>query len=78
MKRLLIKLLLWITGGKMFLVPAEVVKILPQVKMLCSLVDKKEQSGEWKRHQVYASLIKLHPEISRRNIALAIEVALSF
>ena len=35
-----------------------------------------DASGEWKRHQVYASLIKRHPDASTRLLALAIEVAL--
>lgn len=33
------------------------------------------QSGEWKRHQVYAKLIKQFPEESRNEIALALEIA---
>lgn len=32
-------------------------------------------SGEAKRHQVYARMIKQHPQASRSDIALAIEVA---
>lgn len=34
-------------------------------------------SGEWKRHQVYATLIKRFPDISKRLLALAIELYLN-
>lgn len=33
-------------------------------------------SGEYKRHQVYARMIKEHPTTSRRAIAMAIEQGL--
>jgi hypothetical protein len=32
-------------------------------------------SGEYKRHQVYARLLKTHPETPKRDLALAIELA---
>ena len=34
-----------------------------------------EHSGEYKRHQVYAKLIKQFPEAPKRHVALAIEIA---
>ncbi len=33
-------------------------------------------SGEWKRHQVYAQLMKEYPEVSKRDISLVIEQTL--
>lgn len=36
---------------------------------------KKDMSGEYKRHQVYAKLIKRFPDEPRRDIGLAIELA---
>jgi hypothetical protein len=35
-----------------------------------------DRSGEAKRHQVYAALLKAHPTAQRRAVALAIEAAL--
>lgn len=64
-------------------------KILPQadcipitvseyVMFLCEKFERTpEVSGEWKRHQVYAALIKEFPDISKRILALAIEVYLN-
>lgn len=34
-----------------------------------------DTSGEWKRHQAYANLIKKFPEVKRQDLALAIEWA---
>ena len=33
-------------------------------------------SGEHKRHQVYARMLRVHPDASRRDAALAIELVL--
>ena len=38
-------------------------------------VDVLDASGEYKRHVVYAKLIKKFPKFARRSLALAIEVA---
>lgn len=35
-----------------------------------------ERSGESKRHQVFAALLKAHPDAPKRAVALAIEAAL--
>lgn len=40
-------------------------------------INYKEQSGEYKRHVVYAALIKKFPKIPKRQIALAIETVLN-
>lgn len=56
---------------------------LPEIKreLIDAAVDTikgpwaEEHSGEYKRHQVYAKLIKQFPEESKKHIALAIEIA---
>lgn len=64
-------------------------KILPQAECIPDdvnesvmvLCEKNEGisgvSGEWKRHQVYAALIKRFPDVSKRLLALAIELYLN-
>lgn len=64
-------------------------KILPQadcipdnvnssVMILCEKQELiPDVSGEWKRHQVYATLIKRFPDVSKRILALAIELYLN-
>ena len=41
-------------------------------------VDRPDLSGEYKRHQVYARMIKEHPGTSRRAISIAIEHGLEW
>ena len=48
-----------------------------RARVLCTIWDKPDLSGEYKRHQVLASLIKEFPGISHKTLALAIELALS-
>lgn len=43
---------------------------------LVKLQEKEDKGGEAKRHAVYAQLIKDFPAIAKRELALAIEVAL--
>ena len=40
-------------------------------------IDRLEMSGEYKRHQVYAKLIKEFPGVPKRTLGLAIEVAVA-
>lgn len=53
--------------------------ILKDAKELVTQVELiyKEQSGEYKRHQVYSKLLKKYPEETKREIALAIEIAMT-
>jgi len=52
--------------------------IVGMAASLCHAVDKTpDVSGEFKRHQVYARLIKLYPNAPRRVLSLAIELALA-
>lgn len=79
MKRLLIRFAGWILrhyGIPLFLLSAEIISLRDSAVKLCDKIDIQDQSGEWKRHQVYAKLIKMYPRASRRDIALAIELAL--
>jgi len=77
MKKLLVKLALLIL--KYYIVPLlplsdTVVEIAKRALVLCTEAEKHPESGEWKRHQVYARLIKNFPSARRRDIALALEV----
>lgn len=42
-------------------------------ELMCAL-NPQPHSGEWKRHQVYAQLTKEFPWLSRKSLALTIEV----
>ncbi len=61
-----------------FLIPEGVGKLVDAAKSLALPFeqDKTGMSGEAKRHQVYARLIKDFPESTRKDIALAIELAM--
>lgn len=45
-----------------------------RAKALMQEINDKSLSGEWKRHQVYAQLLKEFPHRSRKSIAYTIEV----
>lgn len=49
--------------------------LLERVAELVAHADQVDGSGEYKRHQVYARLIKEYPATPRSTLALAIEVA---
>ena len=67
-------------------VPVEVVKevykypvdleLVESARILSAALEHTTHDGEWKRHQVYAHLLKHYPNAKRRDIALAIEYAL--
>ena len=50
--------------------------LLEHTTTLVREANRLEGSGEFKRHQVYAKLIKQYPHTSHQRLALAIEVAL--
>ena len=50
-------------------------ELLAEAKKLCSALKDWDASGEAKRHQVYAKLIKQFPQEKKQNLALAIELA---
>lgn len=78
MKTLLVKLAHWIFrrySVQLMAIPPDVQDMLPEARRLCSVIDEKPQAGEWKRHQVYARMIKLFPQYSNRDASLAIEIA---
>lgn len=54
----------------------EVLNLLETARRLVAMVDPGPESGEWKRHTVYSRLIKLFPASAKRDLALAIELAL--
>ena len=51
--------------------------ILLEAKRLCNVAEAihTDQSGEYKRHQVFSRLIKAFPAAKKRELGLAIEVA---
>ena len=49
---------------------------LARVRVLCLEFEPREGSGEWKRHEVYARLIKELPQRRKRDLAYLIEVAI--
>ena len=73
MKNFIIKYLVWLLNKLES--PQDLPAYMDRAKILVTSIDKAEQSGEWKRHQVYARLIKEFPQISRKDLGLAIEIA---
>jgi hypothetical protein len=49
-----------------------------RVAELMASVEPSGNSGEWKRHQVYAQLIKEFPAIPKHQLAFVIEVCKCF
>jgi hypothetical protein len=61
------------------LIPPEVFTILPSTIELVNIAETgsaKGTSGEYKRHVVYANLIKKFPDVNKKILSLAIEFAL--
>ena len=50
--------------------------LIAAIRPMVAKVADAPQSGEWKRHQVYADAIKALPDVPKGDIALAIELAL--
>ena len=78
-KRLLYKFGAWLvrkSGGAVFPVPSAALYASRRAANLIEWNDKKNLSGEGKRHQVYAQLLKDYPGVSKRDIAMAIELAM--
>lgn len=76
---MLLRLALWYVrkcGIEIVTVPARIQGFLPLVQDLCAKEDEKKESGEWKRHQVYARLLKTFPSEDKKDLAFAIELAM--
>ena len=56
-------------------VPTPILALTEEALLLVEIEDTKPQGGEYKRHQVYAQLIKRHPESRKRDIGWAVERA---
>lgn len=63
--------------GGFLMLPVKLDALFDAAKELVEQIDVQDQTGEWKRHQVYAQLLKAFPERGKRAVALAIEAALS-
>ncbi len=77
------KLLMWIgrflfrlIGYRVIIIPKNFKLVLPAAKKLTTAFEGKGPSGEWRRHQVYALLIKVFPKVNKRTLGFAIEVSL--
>lgn len=86
MNKFLVKLGLWLAragGWQAVIVPSlpiacEAAQLyVVRATELTVLEDARDSSGESKRHQVYARLLKDYPEARKRHLALAIELALN-
>ena len=65
-------------GQEYYVVPQDFKVYVQVARQLCAELDNLAGvSGEWRRHQVYASLIKACPAVPKRVLSLAIEVALN-
>ena len=65
-------------GQEYYVVPQEFSDIVRVARTLCAeIAQVPDVSGEWRRHQVYATLLKTCPKLPKRVLALAIEVALN-
>ncbi len=73
MKNLVIRILKWLAGVELVPVDRAVLDVIPAAKVLVIQMSAHGQSGEWKRHQVLAKLMKAGA--SERDAALAIELA---
>lgn len=82
MRALRTQLAVWLHALATWIAPAPVAvfrdPIVELARRLCALQEANwpERSGESKRHQVYAQLLKDFPSASRRDISRAIEDAL--
>ncbi len=72
------RIVLWVVGRlgyELVPVPPGVRTLVGEAAELTARYEPMNESGEWKRHQVYAAMIRRHPDVRRREIALAIELA---
>jgi len=79
MKNILLKLARWIFtryGIECFFVTPAIRLIIKAASSFTDQFDPYSKEGEWKRHQVYGRLVKQFPKSDRRDISLAIELAL--
>ncbi len=62
-------------GAQLDWVPPSVCALTTYAKPLAEAADKAPQSGEWKRHQVYAKMLKQFPHVPKQDVAWAVERA---
>jgi hypothetical protein len=74
MKRKLVALLKWLLQ---VLEPPESDELRDRAIVLVRQFESVPQSGEFKRHQVYAQLLKEFPSVAKHKVSLAIEQAIS-
>lgn len=75
---LLIRLGARLTRQVVMVVPEEMGVYVAVAGPLCAEMEKiSGVSGEWKKHQVYATLIKQFPAVKKRVLSHAVEMALA-
>lgn len=75
---MLVRFLLYLLcklGYTDLVIPLSVVEISESMQSAVKDIDRAPQSGEWKKHQVYALGLKWFPHVPRRDVSLAIEYA---
>lgn len=81
MKRWLIKFLAWMIrrlNARVVVIRPEVKMVFPDALKLVMMVNRRfdGETDEFKHHQAYAHLVKLYPDVKRRYVGLAIELAI--
>ena len=81
MKNILIKLANWIFAHytiRLLPLSTALVELARQARVLavCEDLTHPGESGEYKRHQVYAKLLKSFPQADKQDLAFAIELGL--
>jgi hypothetical protein len=82
LKRWCVVVGLWLArlgGVESITVPRTMLPLIPAARLMCAAVEAAvdpSTGGEYKRHQVYALMLKRYPEARKGHIALAIELAL--
>jgi len=74
----LVRILVWLLcklGANWLAVPPGVEALIPDARDLCKTLETFQESGEWRRHQAYARLLKKHPMVKKQDVSLAIELA---
>ncbi len=79
MKRFLVRVAITVLkkfGHRILSIPPEVIDVA--VELLPHILDQEDkhakETGEYRRHQVYARGLKLYPEMDKVDLALAVEL----
>jgi len=77
MKKFIRWLISKLDDGSIYVLPQDVVKILAVIQHKITVADyRTDISAEAKRSIVYGSTVKKYPKVKRRDVAMAIEIAI--